>query len=168
MKFRRKSKDQGPPVSIETGTVTIVPPSAASGGESVADDKVLSELSEVFADASGDPAARHTISIGGDDELPDALYLDDELGRDDSGSEPVFIDDDGSTDAVLPKDATSRGIEPRLRQRRIGVRRAASRKRLWWLAAGIGALVVAVAALAVLGSSWFAVETVTVTGNVYT
>src|SRR5690606_36123729 len=69
---------------------------------------------------------------------------------------------------VLPKDATGHGIEPRLRQRRIGVRRAASRKRLWWFGGIAVVLVVVIAALAVLGSSLFAVEDVTVTGNVYT
>jgi cell division protein FtsQ len=108
------------------------------------------------------------ITIGGDDELPDAVYLDDELARDDTDGSPVFIDDDGSTDAVEPGEATNRGIEPRLRQRRIGVRRAASRRRLKWVALGLVVVVVVGATLAVLGSSWFAVDQVSVTGNVYT
>jgi cell division protein FtsQ len=55
-----------------------------------------------------------------------------------------------------------------LRQRRIGVRRAESRKRLRWVIIGGAVLAVVVGALAVLGSSWFAVENVSVTGNVYT
>ncbi|HSM66599.1 MAG TPA: FtsQ-type POTRA domain-containing protein [Ilumatobacteraceae bacterium] len=117
------------------------------------------------ADRSG--SGRVIIAIGGDDDLPDAMYLDDELA-DESGSGPVFIDDDGSSDALMPKDATTHGIEPRLRQRRIGVRRAASRKRLWWALLGGIVLVVVIAALAVLGSSWFAVDEVSVTGDVYT
>lgn len=133
---------------------------------------VLDELSDLFADT--EPASeaaveqeRSIISIGGDDDFPDAVYLDDQAS-DGSVSAPVFIDDDGSSDALMPKDATSRGIEPRLRQRRIGVRRAASRKRLWWAGLAAAVVLVAVGVLAVLGSPWFAVDTVTVTGNVYT
>jgi cell division protein FtsQ len=59
-------------------------------------------------------------------------------------------------------------MEPRLRQRRIGVRRAASRRRLWWIALAAAAVVVLVGVLAVLGSGWFAVDQVSVTGAVYT
>lgn len=145
-----------------------------AGGDDVdlPDDAVLDELSKVFEADESDASPRQTIAIGADDDLPDAVYLDEELGADTdgdtSGSGPVFIDDDGSSDAVLPKEATARGIEPRLRQRRIGVRRAASRKRLWWAAGIIVALVVVIGALAVLGSSWFAVEQVSVSGAVYT
>ena len=142
----------------------------------VPDPSVLDELSRAFGSGAPDAApdgdvsaSPSIISIGADDELPDAVYLDDGAGGDDSSAgRPVFIDDDGSSDAVMPKDATSRGIEPRLRQRRIGVRRAASRKRLWWAAIVIAVVAVAVAVLAVLGSSWFAVDQVSVSGNVYT
>ncbi len=136
------------------------------------DVAVLDELSRVFGDTeestSDDPALpqRSIITIGGDDDLPDAVYLDEQT--DASVSAPVFIDDDGSSDALMPKDATSRGIEPRLRQRRIGVRRAASRKRLWWAALAAVVVLVAVGVLAVLGSSLFAVDNVSVSGNVYT
>ena len=135
----------------------------ASAGESSAGDDDDDPADDPGDDSFEGPAI---IAIGGDD-FPDAVYLDDELA-DDSGSGPVFIDDDGSSDALMPKDATARGIEPKLRQRRIGVRRAASRKRLWWSLLGGAVLVVVVATLAVLGSSWFAVEEVSVTGDVYT
>ncbi len=145
-------------------------------GEMLADDAVLDELSRAFAldgvDGSNDPStaasSRSTISIGGDDDLPDLAYLDDELERDSSASKPVFIDDDGGSDAVSTSDASTRGIEPRIRQRRIGVTRSKHRRRLWWL--GLGALVIAVVVgvLAVLGSSMFAVEQVSVSGVVYT
>jgi len=121
---------------------------------------VLDELSAAFAE-------RPIISIG-DDELPDAVYLDDELERGVAVGATLFIDDDGSADAVAPKEASTRGIEPRLRQRRIGVRRAESRRRLRWVMVAGVVLVVVVAALAVLGSSLFAVDQVEVTGNVYT
>ena len=154
-------------------------------GDVVADDSVLDELSRAFSadgeldhgdaspvseDVSTDPSSsesRGTISIIGDD-LPDAAYLDDELEREASSSKPVFIEDDGSSDAVLPNEASTRGIEPRIRQRRIGVKRSENRRRLWWLALAGVVVAVAIGVLAVLGSSLFAVDEVTVTGNVYT
>ena len=154
--------------------------------EPVADDVVLDELLRAFSsdDDSDDdseddseddsdeesegPAERATIAIGSSDDLPDAVYLDDELDRDAAAEGTVFIDDDGSSDAILPKDATSQGIEPRLRQRRIGVRRAESRRRLRWVFIAVGVLLVLVAGLAVLGSSLFSVDDISVSGNVYT
>ncbi len=187
MRWRRRSAEQSDELdgagavaaSTEGVRVIKVDPGggARAGGEipDTPDPTVLDELSRAFgggeADASGPvgaPVPPSIISIGADDELPDAVYLDEGVGDESSEGRPVFIDDDGSSDAVMPKDATSRGIEPRLRQRRIGVRRAASRKRLWWAAIAFAVIVVAVAVLAVLGSSWFAVDQVSVSGNVYT
>jgi cell division protein FtsQ len=159
------------------------------------DDAVLDELSRAFAgdvrsdsDVGGDtdtdtdigsdaevdrdahernpPPERAIIAIGGDD-LPDVSYLDDELQRD-SDSKPVFIDDDGGSDAVAASDASTRGIEPRIRQRRIGVNRSRNRRRIWWLGLAAVVVVVLIGVLALLGSSLFAVENVTVTGAVYT
>jgi cell division protein FtsQ len=132
----------------------------------VADGAVLDELSRAF---SGDDEARPrpVITIGGDDDLPDVAYLDDELERD-PGAPPVFIDDDGESDAVPASAASTRGIEPRIRQRRIGVNRSRNRRRIWWLAALALVVVVLIGVLAVLGSSLFAVDRVSVTGAVYT
>lgn len=145
--------DRAEPAAVDQDEVADVDEDGSAGVDGVGD-----------AEPASAPAI---IAIGGDDDLPDAVYLDEELGGD-TASGPVFIDDDGSSDAIMPRDATSRGIEPRLRERRIGVRRAASRRRLWWalVAAVVG--IVLVAGLAVLGSSWFAVDDVTVVGNVYT
>lgn len=138
---------------------------------------IAAELFEAFSDedvpsddvdpseADTAPTTRTTIAIGGDDELPDAKYLDQELGGgsdDDSGT--VFIDDDGTGDAIAAKDATGRGIEPRLRQRRIGVRRAEGRRRLMWAAIVGSIFVVVVGFLAILGSSLFSVTDIDVTG----
>jgi cell division protein FtsQ len=182
MVFRRK-RTAASPDPVEPGDPTGV----AVPDEMVPDDVVLDELTRVFApdhvatttpaesvaessessESASESSARGTISIGGDD-LPDAAYLDEEFERDASGSQPVFIDDDGSSDAVLPNEASTRGIEPRLRQRRIGVKRSENRRRLWWLALAAFVVVVAIGVLAVLGSSWFAVDQVSVSGNVYT
>jgi cell division protein FtsQ len=144
----------------DSAAVTIVGPSAAAQS-TPANPAVLGELSAAFG-------TRSTITIGGDDELPDAVYLDEELERGVATGGTLFIDDDGSEDAVAPKEASTRGIEPRLRQRRIGVRRAESRRRLRWLVIVGIVLVLVIAVLAVLGSSLFAVDDVEVEGNVYT
>lgn len=146
-----------------------------------ADEVVLDELSRAFAadgDESSDASSgststvessseRATISIGGDD-LPDLAYLDEELERDSSASKPVFIDDDGGSDAVVASDASTRGMEPRIRQRRIGVARSKHRRRLWWAALALVVVMVLVGVLALLGSSLFAVDRVSVSGAVYT
>jgi cell division protein FtsQ len=114
----------------------------------------------------GPAADRTTIAIGGDDVLPDAVYLDGDFDGGDPGT--VFIDDDGTGDAIGVKDATTPGIEPRLRERRIGVNRAANRKRIKWVGLiAIGAFIL-LGVLTVLGSSWFAINDVDVTGAVYT
>jgi cell division protein FtsQ len=166
---------------VEPAEVIAVDDELSPAAELHADDAVLDELSRAFAaegEDAGDQAvepgsatapssSRGTILIGGDD-LPDVAYLDDELENDSSGSKPVFIDDDGGSDAVTASEAATRGIEPRLRQRRIGVTRSKHRRRLWWLALAAVVLVVVVAVLAVLGSSLFAVDRVQVTGAVYT
>ena len=111
---------------------------------------------------SGD---RSTIAIGGADDLPDAVYLDGgDLGNISEGT--VFIDDDGIVDAIAPKDAALPGIEPRLRQRRITVHRAMGLRRLKWVVAGVAVALVVVAALTVLGSGLFAIDNVSVGGNV--
>lgn len=189
-KRRRKVDLEG---SVESPAAAAADEDPSVPGDVLADDSVLDELSRAFsvdgesdhtdaprvsADASTElPAgesvqptggeSRGTISISGDD-LPDVAYLDDELEREGSSSQPVFIDDDGSSDAVLPSEASTRGIEPRIRQRRIGVKRSENRRRLWWLALVVVVVAVAIGVLAVLGSSLFAVDEVTVTGNVYT
>jgi cell division protein FtsQ len=180
-RWRRKSKGAesgsgGADAEREFTDVKVVkrepaPSEAGAADESErdeTDDGVLAELSMAFGDDDTKPiaapdAALTTIALGGDDDLPDAVYLDEELGGGDD-SEPVFIDDDGTGDALLARDATGPGIEPRLRQRRIGVRRAEGRRRLrrWGVVAAV--LVVVIAALAVLGSSLFSVDDVDVTG----
>ncbi len=106
-----------------------------------------------------------------DEDLPDPVYVEGNLERD-SSRPIVFIEDDDSRDTVDPSSDRNarRGIEPRMRERRVAVRRAASRKRLKWVFLIGSIIVVGVGALAILGSPLFAIraEQVTVTGNVYT
>ena len=77
-----------------------------------------------------------------------------------------------SGDTLAPESERDvrRGIEPRMRERRLAVKRAQGRKRLKWAAVVVGVVVVVVGALAVLGSSLFAVraDKVSITGAVYT
>lgn len=98
------------------------------------------------------------------------VFIDDQ----DSGrSETVPLADatrvttaTGATSATSATSATR--IEPRLRVRRIAVKRAVGRKRLRWVLVGVAILVVLIAGLAVLGSSLFEIEHVDVEGAVYT
>ena len=193
MAWRRRRDVEAPDEAVDSAAASAAAGDDGSAPEPlIPDDVVLDELSRAFGDeesvrvgtevsavdesgtssggaatAGGEASSRGTISIIGDD-LPDVTYLDDELAGEASGPGLVFIDDDGSSDAVAAKDASTRGIEPRIRQRRIGVKRAENRRRLWWLVLLGAVLAVVIAVLAVLGSSLFAVDTVTVTGNVYT
>jgi len=137
---------------------TDTEPEADAGVES----DVESDLEAVDASL----ADRATIAIGGDDEMGDIAYLDEMVaGDDDSGT--VFIDDEGRSDAMQASAAGVSTVDARMRQRRIGVRRARSRRRLWWVVGISAAFIVVVGALAALGSGWFAVKDVTVLGQVY-
>ena len=116
------------------------------------------------------PGERQLISIDADD-LPDAVYVEGSL---DAGSSTsiVFIEDAPDSELLTPESDRDlrRGIEPRMRERRLAVKRAQGRKRLKWAVAAVVVLLIGVGALATLGSSLFAVRAgeVTITGNVYT
>jgi cell division protein FtsQ len=105
------------------------------------------------------------------DDLPDAVYVEGSLDGGGPGS-IVFIEDDVGADALTPESDRDlrRGIEPRMRERRLAVKRAQGRKRLKWLVAALIVVILGVAALATFGSSLFAIraDQVTITGNVYT
>ena len=123
---------------------------------------------------------RKLIVIGADDDRPDALYLDEESGSrlrevhtsgdEESGGRSTIViqdlDESGSIEALPARSSGS--IDPRVRARRIAVRRAKGRKRLIWLAIAAAILLVLVGAVAVLASSLFDVRTVDVQGAVYT
>ena len=122
-------------------------------------------------------AARATIVIGGDDSLPDAVYLDEgELGplsrpglSDASGRSTIVIGDELDSSGVFDAVAVpSRSMDPRVRARRIAVKRARGRKRLLWAGVAAVVLLIAVAVLAVFSSSLFAVDQVDVQGAAYT
>jgi cell division protein FtsQ len=111
-------------------------------------------------------------SVPGSTPVPIVIDATDEPADPTPPSTPegtIFIDDRLTGETVPLEAATATGaVEPRFRERRIAVRRAAGRKRLRWVVAGLAVLLVVVAALAVLGSSLFAVDSVEVEGAVYT
>jgi cell division protein FtsQ len=107
-----------------------------------------------------------------DDELPDAVYLKGTLAPDTSGDRStIFIDDSQAPRAEtisIEAAAAATRIEPRLRERRLAVRKAEGRKRIKWVLIALAVVAIVVGGLAVLGSSLFAVDEVDVEGAVYT
>ena len=126
------------------------------------------------------PNPSRKVIVIGDDDRPDALYLDEESGSrlrdihasddDKSGGRSTIVIkdlDEGGTIEALPAGSTGT-MDPRVRARRIAVRRAKGRKRLIWVAIAAAILLVLVGAVAILASSLFDVRTVDVQGAVYT
>jgi cell division protein FtsQ len=176
------------------GSATVVDVDAGADGTAPADATESSTSSNtVVLEPSGTAATEATakpdkpaapkpgvkvIAID-DDDRPDALYLDEESG---SRLRDVHTDDDksGGRSTIVIKDLDESGsietlparstgsMDPRVRARRIAVRRAKGRKRLIWVAIAAAILVVLVGAVAVLASSLFDVRTIDVQGAVYT
>ncbi len=172
-----ETEERPPPAVIRiddySGSVVVEPAPAATtpdpllaGGASDPATSDDADTSEVTSEASAEPVV---ISID-DEDLPDPVYVEGNLER--SGNRSiVFIENDDSGDTVAPdvERNARRGIEPRLRERRAAVKRAMGRKRLRWVLLVSSVVLVAVAVLAVLGSSLFAVkeDKVSIVGNVY-
>ena len=144
-----------------------------------ADEDPQGESADKLTDAAPVNPSRKVIVIG-DDDRPDALYLDEEAGSrlrevhtgegDTTGGRSTIIikdlDESGSIEALPARSSGS--MDPRVRARRIAVRRAKGRKRLIWVAIAAAILLVLVGAVAVLASSLFDVRTIDVQGAVYT
>src|SRR5262249_28651490 len=106
-----------------------------------------------------------------DDDLPDPVYLDEEgeerlrgSGRATEASireerTTILIGDDeieGSAGGIPI--ATGSTMDPRLRARRIAVKRAVSRKRLKWILIPLVIVLILTTVFAVLGSPLFAIR----------
>ena len=126
------------------------------------------------------PAPRATIMIGGDgDDLPDALYLNEEAGdrlrgttnrsteasiREERITILIADDDLEGASGGIPIATGPSSMDPRLRARRIAVKRAVGRRRLkWFVLAGV-IVVLITAAFALLGSSLFEVTDLQISG----
>lgn len=132
------------------------------------DDEV--QIDDAPQESESPELSNSVISIA-DDDLPDAVYIEGSLDGDSSDS-IVFIDDDDSLDTVATGSSRElrRGIEPRMRDRRLAVSRAEGRRKLWLIAGLSLVLLLAVGALAVLGSPLFSVseKELSISGAVYT
>ncbi len=158
-----------PPRIIRIDDITgAVGPSDASGAPAA---PVAPDAADPATDEGAAPGVAPTVIAIDADDLPDALYVAGSLEGDSSRS-IVFIEDDLGGDALTPESDRDlrRGIEPRMRERRVQVRRAQSRKRLRWVVAAFALVLVGIGLLAVLGSDLFAVraDDVAVSGAVYT
>ena len=121
------------------------------------------------ADDTEPPSGPRTISIV-DDGVPDSVYIGGNLEATDASRSTVLIEDrEGAATTISVEDASSATrIEPRMRERRLAIKRAAGRKRLKWAIVVVVLLALVVAALAVLGSGLFAIEQVDVEGAEHT
>lgn len=154
-----------------------VPAGAKLGRKQRKAARLAGVATAVPADASPMPAGgRRTIVIADDDQHMDPIYLDEDAGQrmrevhaGPSGRATIVIDEfEQHTDAVSALAASSTRIDPRLRARRVAVRRAVGRRRLIWAGIIAAVVLVAVAVVAVLASSLFDVRTIDTQGNVYT
>ncbi|MGZ4740121.1 MAG: cell division protein FtsQ/DivIB [Ilumatobacteraceae bacterium] len=170
-----KSESSGVWKPMETEPTERAEPASAAEPATAVEPATAAEPAGAAA-----PNPMRKLIVIGDDDRPDALYLDEEAGSrlrqvhtagDDSseGRSTIVIkdlDESGSIEALPARSSGS--MDPRVRARRIAVRRAKGRKRLIWVAIAAAILLVLVGAVAVLASSLFDVRTVDVQGAVYT
>lgn len=137
-------------------------------------DRVLHELRHAFAD---DPSAQSSTRgrtpariLIEDDDLPDPITPAGSLSPA-RGSARVVIEADDDLVVVsdeLDAPPSPPAPDPRLRARRIAVRRAEGRRRLRWVIAVVIAVGLSVTALVLLASPLLSIEDVEVEGAVYT
>ena len=162
----------------------ITPPAAESEPEPepirIGDDEEfpddLDDTAPAFT-APADPApvvttavssGRRTIVIE-DDDRPDTEYLD--AAHEERSTHVIGDLDDGVVAEPAPtvgSGGPTPAIDPRMRARRIANRRAEGRRRLVWVSAIGGAVLLVIGAIAVVASPIFDVTNVQIQGAVYT
>ncbi len=110
---------------------------------------------------------RKTIVID-HEEVPDAVYLDDDEPGERSTVVIGDLDDGPATQPAPNAGSAGGGMDPRIRARRIANRRAEGRRRLIWVSVASAIVLLVVAAIAVVASPIFDVREVEVQGAVYT
>ena len=114
------------------------------------------------------PSGRRTIVIE-DDDRPDTEYLD--AAHEERSTHVIGDLDDGVVAEPAPtvgSGGPTPAIDPRMRARRIANRRAEGRRRLVWVSAIGGAVLLMIGAIAVVASPIFDVTNVQIQGAVYT
>lgn len=131
----------------------------------VVGDPFLAPVAPPADDAPADDGRPGTITIV-DEGLPDTVYIGGNLEVTDVSRSTVVIGDrDGDSSMLSLEDAaTATKIEPRMRERRMAVKKAQGRKRLKWALVAVVVVALVVGALAVLGSGLFAIDEVQVEG----
>lgn len=115
-----------------------------------------------------DEAPRKTIVID-HEEVPDAVYLDDDEEPGERSTVVIGDLDDGLATQPAPNAGSAGGgMDPRIRARRIANRRAEGRRRLIWVSVASAVVLLVVVAIAVVASPIFDVRDVEVQGAVYT
>ena len=150
---------QDEPVAISDSPVpTIIRIDGYGGSTAIERDESLHDGPAEPAPVD-EPGEAGIISISVDDDLPDPVYVEGNLDRDGGGT-IVFIENDETGDTLAPDSERDmrRGIEPRMRERRVAVKRAQGRRRLKRVLLVVGVIVLVVGGLAVLGSPLFAVR----------
>lgn len=156
---------------------------AAAGAESDIDDPDLegddievAVVAEPDLDPEPDAVAvaplateppRKTIVID-HEEVPDAVYLDDDEPGERSTVVIGDLDDGPATQPAPNAGSAGGGMDPRIRARRIANRRAEGRRRLIWVSVASAIVLLVVAAIAIVASPIFDVREVEVQGAVYT
>lgn len=111
---------------------------------------------------------RKTIVID-HEEVPDAVYLDDDGDTGERSTVVIGDLDDGPGTQPAPNAGSAGGgMDPRIRARRIANRRAEGRRRLVWATVASAVVLLVVAAIAIVASPIFDVRDVEVQGAVYT
>ncbi len=164
--------------TVDTSQLAAVQPETLQS-ETLQPETLQPETREVDAALAGEPAPqRRTIVIGGEDQ-PDAMYFDEEGTDRLRGGSVRTSNDTGSTErntilivgdevegqsGGIPLAASSASMDPRLRARRIAVRREIGKRRLQWLVFVGGGVLLVAGALTLLGSSLFSISSVVPSG----
>jgi cell division protein FtsQ len=148
VRWRRRDRSESadiPNPADDSGAVRVLAPGEQHRVPSaeIVSDAALDELRRSFASAP-----KRTVVI-----------------EDDDRPSPMVLADDGSLPD--PEPVASRGIDPRIRERRIAVKRLAGRRRLKWVALVAAVVVMVVGVLVVLASPLLSIRTVDVDGAAY-
>jgi cell division protein FtsQ len=173
-----------PPTDPEASTGSVLAP-AAEGPRRAAEpvaELAAEPAAEPGAELAAEPVAERRVILIADDDRADAVYLGEDaenrLRATHPGTNAAAGEETGERSTIVISEyadqidtqpaRTASSIDPRLRARRVAVRRAAGRKRLVWAGIVAAIVIVVTGLIALLASSIFDVTRVDVQGNAYT